>query len=348
MEVSGTVLRQITYISGVGTNPRSHGVVPRRDVVRVRMSSMESGFRDDGHVQYYQDTKNREPVMTTKKKLKLLKRFTKNVSSFPQLGFASDSNQPNLLEHLQNLTTGGGEELLRELEKVRAEEKELKKKMKQEKKKAKSKASKMKTCDKSSSSSSESESSDSECGEVVDMNTFRGTSVGVATKPVEELELQPPASPAALLPQQTTIGAEGSTQHHHVMDVCSTNDASVVGFKKETNVVIPAAQKRIEVCMGNKCKKSGAAALLEEFEKVVGVEGAGSVVGCKCMGKCKSAPNVRIQNSVDHSMVQGLDDSVKIPSNPLCIGVGLEDVDTIVARFLGESHEDLGIAAATS
>ncbi|MCI68396.1 hypothetical protein A2U01_0089657, partial [Trifolium medium] len=65
----------------------------------------------------------------------------------------------------------------------------------------------MKTCDKSSSSSSESESSDSECGEVVDMNTFRGTSVGVATKPVEELELQPPASPA-LLPQQTTIGGE--------------------------------------------------------------------------------------------------------------------------------------------
>jgi hypothetical protein len=132
------------------------------------------------------------------------------------------------------------------------------------------------------------------------------------------------------------------------MDVCSTNDVSVVGFKKETNVVIPAAQKRIEVCMGNKCKKSGAAALLQEFEKVVGVEGAGSVVGCKCMGKCKSAPNVRIQNSVDHDMVQGLDDSVKIPSNPLCIGVGLEDVDTIVARFLGESHEDLGIAATTS
>jgi hypothetical protein len=310
---------------------------------------MGSGFHDEGHVQYYQDTKNREPVMSTKKKLKLLKRFSKNVSSFPQLGFASDSNQPNLLEHLQNLTTGGGEELLRELEKVRAEEKELKKKMKQEKKMAKSKASKMKTCNKSesSSSSSESESSDSECGEVVDMNTIRGTSVGVATKPVEELELQQPASPS-ILPLQTTVDGEGSTQHHHVMDVCSTNDASVVGFKKETNVVIPAAQKRIEVCMGNKCKKSGSAALLQEFEKVVGVEGAGSVVGCKCMGKCKSAPNVRIQNSVDHSMVQRLDDSVKIPSNPLCIGVGLEDVDTIVARFLGESHEDLGIAATTS
>jgi hypothetical protein len=105
MEVSGTVLRQITYISGVGFHSPSHGVVPRRDVVRVRISSMGSDFHDDGHVQYYQDTKNREPVMSTKKKLKLLKRFSKNVSSFPQLGFASDSNQSNLLEHLQNLTT---------------------------------------------------------------------------------------------------------------------------------------------------------------------------------------------------------------------------------------------------
>jgi len=230
----------------------------------------------------------------------------------------------------------GGEELLRELEKVRAEEKELKKKMKQEKKKAKLKPYKMKTCNKSessSSSSSESESSDSDC-EVVDMNTFRGAGVvDVATKPVDELLSIP----------------KDSTSHHHVMDVCTTNNASLVtGFKKETDVVIPAAQKRIEVCMGNKCKKSGAAALLQEFEKVVGVEGEGVVVGCKCMGKCKTAPNVRIQNSVDLNMVQGIDDSVKIPSNPLCIGVGLEDVDTIVARFLGEDYKDVGMVAATS
>ncbi|XP_027192380.2 diacylglycerol O-acyltransferase 3-1 [Cicer arietinum] len=230
---------------------------------------------------------------------------------------------------------GGGEELLRELEKVRAEEKELKKKMKQEKK-AKHKASKMKTCDESSSSSSsESESSNSDCDEVVDMNNFRGA--GVATKPVDELELQ------------TNIDVEESNPHHHVMDLCSTNDASlVVAINKDANVVIPTAQKRIEVCMGNKCKKSGAAALLQEFEKVVGVEGDGSVIGCKCMGKCKSAPNVRIQNYVDHGMAQGLDDSVKVPSNPLCIGVGLEDVDTIVARFLGENHKDMDMAAATS
>lgn len=305
---------------------------------------MGSGFHDEGHVQYYQDMKkNTEPVIiSNKKKIKLLKRLSKNVSELPQLGFAQDPNLPNLLDQLhQNLVTDGGEQLLRELEKVRAGEKELKKKMKQEKKKAKLKPSKMKTCNKSESSSSESESSDSDCGEVVDMNTFRGAGVvDVATKPVEELELKPP---------MLSISEDSTSHHHHVMDVCTTNDASLVtGFKKETNVVIPAAQKRIEVCMGNKCKKSGAAALLQEFEKVVGVEGEGVVVGCKCMGKCKTAPNVRIQNSVDLNMVQGIDDSVKIPSNPLCIGVGLEDVDTIVARFLGENYKDVGLVAATS
>lgn len=206
----------------------------------------------------------------------------------------------------------------------------MKKRMKQEKK-AKLKASKMKKttmvdCE-SSSSSSSSESSDSDCGEVVDMNTFRGTAVAVATKPVDELKLPALQSP-----------------NHNAVELCSTN---VVGFKNEINVVNPVAQKRIEVCMGNKCKKSGAVALWQEFEKVVGVEG-GAVVECKCMGKCKTAPNVRIQNSVDRSLAEGLDDSVKIPSNPLCIGVGLEDVNTIIARFLGENHDDMGVAAATT
>lgn len=63
-------------------------------------------FRDESHLQYYQDLKNRGPVKTNKKKMKLLKRFSENVSSFPQLGFASDPNQPNLFDHLQqNLIT---------------------------------------------------------------------------------------------------------------------------------------------------------------------------------------------------------------------------------------------------
>ncbi|KAK7363391.1 hypothetical protein VNO77_05533 [Canavalia gladiata] len=334
MEISGTVLRQVTYVPGSGTPSRS--AVPgvwARSMPRVRMA-MGSGFSDEGHLQYYQDNKKGPPLLTTKKKLKLLKDFSK-------LGFALDPQKRALFHDLQtNLSSDAGEVLLRELEQVRAKEKEMKKKRKQEKK-AKLKASKM-NCESSSSSSSE--SSDSDCDEVVNMNGIR-TGVGVVDPaPVTELQLQPPATLS--LPQTTVDDA----RVHHAKELCTKNHTSVgstsVGFKNES-AVVATSQKRIEVCMGNKCKRSGSAALLQEFERVVGVEG-GSVVGCKCMGKCKSAPNVRIQNSVDHSLADGLNDSVKIPANPLCIGVGLEDVDAIVARFLGEKHGNVGMAGAAT
>ncbi|KAM0954598.1 putative diacylglycerol O-acyltransferase [Dioscorea sansibarensis] len=93
----------------------------------------------------------------------------------------------------------------------------------------------------------------------------------------------------------------------------------------------------IEVCMGGKCKKSGALKVMEEFEKKVGIEGA--VVGCKCMGKCRDGPNVRL---VSHSNKE--DDLVRPVTNPLCLGVGLEDVDTIVTNFLVE--KDMNLLAA--
>ncbi|XP_061354701.1 diacylglycerol O-acyltransferase 3-1 [Gastrolobium bilobum] len=343
MEVSGTVLRQVT---GAGTHiPRSCGAVPRGVLARPRVRMvMDSGFCDEGHLRYYQGTKKGSDVITTKKKLKLLKGLSNGLTLFPELGFALDSDKRALLNDLQgNLTSDGGEVLLKmkELEKIRAEEKELKRKRKQEKK-AKLKASKMKTCESEPSSSSSSESSDSdrECGEVVNMNSFRA---GVA-------ELQPPAmqvnvlSPPAFMPQTTPA-------EDHAMELCSRNDTCVgsvsAGFKIEGTLVTTSTQKRIEVCMGGKCKRSGAAALLQEFERVVGFQG-GAVVGCKCMGKCKTAPNVRIQNSVDPSLDEGLNDSVKIPANPLCIGVGLEDVDAIVARFLGENQNDMGVAVAAA
>lgn len=233
---------------------------------------------------------------------------------------------------------------MKQLEQARAEEKEMKKKMKQEIK-DKLKASKMKNTPDCESSSSSSESSESECDEVVDMDSLR--------VPVDKLR-PTMLSPPPLLPHTTVVEnpQKDATSHHDAMDqLCSRNDTCVssisAGFKNETNVFTTVPQKRIEVCMGNKCKKSGAAALLQQFERVVGVEG-GAVVGCKCMGKCKTAPNVRIQNSVDDSLAKGLNDSVHIPANPLFIGIGLEDVDTIVARFLGENQEDMGMAAAAT
>lgn len=92
MEISGTVLRHVSYVSGPGIHTRSRGVPPR---VAVRMGT-DSGFCDEGHLQYYQNTKK---VLSPKKKLKLLKDFSK-------LGFASDPQKLSMFYDLQqNLTS---------------------------------------------------------------------------------------------------------------------------------------------------------------------------------------------------------------------------------------------------
>lgn len=89
--------------------------------------------------------------------------------------------------------------------------------------------------------------------------------------------------------------------------------------------------KRVEVCMGNKCKKSGGGALLEEFQRALGTEGG--VVACKCMGKCRDGPNVKLFHSAAYHHLT--------PPDPLCIGVSLEDVGAIVGNFFTQNKESL-------
>ncbi|KAK7243363.1 hypothetical protein RIF29_38156 [Crotalaria pallida] len=350
MELSGTVLRQVPF----------HGmrvsVGPRRSMM-MRSYSSSSSFCDEGHLQYYAPPicggKEKGPaVLSVKKKLKLLKGLSKDLSMFSRLGFHLDPQKCALFDDLQaNLNSDAAELLMKQLEQAREEEKEMKKKMKQEKKekKAKLKAAKMKTAPDCESSS---ESSDSECDDkVVDMNSLRAR---VAVAPVEQLQPTMLSQPL-VLPHSNVLESpqvDATLNNHHAMELCSRNDTCVsstsASFKNECVAVFTTApQKRIEVCMGNKCKKSGASALLQQFENVVGAEG-GAVVGCKCMGKCKTAPNVRVQNAVDDSQAKGINDSVQIPANPLCIGVGLEDVDAIAARFFGGNQEDMGMAAAAT
>lgn len=109
-----------------------------------------------------------------------------------------------------------------------------------------------------------------------------------------------------------------------------------------SNLVIEEKQaglmNKIEVCMGGKCKRSGAMQLLEEIDKKVGVEGA--VVGCKCMGKCRDGPNVRVLKKDG-----GEEEILKQERNPLYLGVGLEDVGAIVSNFFVEK-KDLALSSA--
>ncbi|KAK1279660.1 hypothetical protein QJS04_geneDACA004689 [Acorus gramineus] len=118
---------------------------------------------------------------------------------------------------------------------------------------------------------------------------------------------------------------------------CQRSTATATATATETSMEVTecnagsvgALKEKIEVCMGGKCKKSGAGELMEEFRRRVGDEDA--VVGCKCMGKCREGPNVRVR---DESAVK-----------PLCVGVGLDDVGAILENFFGEK-KDLGLMAA--
>ncbi|KAH0914203.1 hypothetical protein HID58_028649 [Brassica napus] len=223
--------------------------------------------------------------------------------------------------------------LVKQLDQLKAEEKLLKKQRKEEK--AKAKAMKMMT-EMDSESSSSSESSDSDCdkGKVVDMSSLRNKA-----KPILE-PLQPESGVATLprIQQDSCKNTTGEALKLALLESAAATTAfpSVVnpGLPLKTVEAVPVVglpSKRVEVCMGGKCKKSGGAVLLDEFQKAMtGLEG--SAVGCKCMGKCRDGPNVRVVNETDAVMT----DSVRTPSKTVCVGVGLQDVETIVTSFFGE------------
>lgn len=266
--------------------------------------------------------------------------------------------------------------LLGQLQQLKAEEEELKRKRKEEnaKQKAAARMQKRLNCEMSSSSSSSSESSDSECGEVVDLSSLNCVAAlappivielqpvmqetsplpSMLTKEANAMELQSVISEAhatLIIPSTTNLKVKSTVEEggitgsclHHIQQPCFSTQTTTTNCNGGMAGGGTLSAKKVEVCMGGKCKKSGAASLLDEFQRVLGAEA--SIVGCKCMGKCRDGPNVRILN---YSGVQAecLDDSVRVPSNPLCMGVGFEDVGLIVANFLGEKHKDRGLAAA--
>lgn len=325
----------------------------------------------------------KEEKKMMKKRSKLVEGLSRDLTMFSDLGcgFGLDNNH-GLVDQVQGkmMISEATELILGQLQKLKAEEEELKRKRKEEKVKLKAAARLQKRldCEMSSSRSSSSESSDSECREVVDISSLR--SAAALAPPVvdglqlvmQETKLQPPSTltkeesstelqsvireahasltiPSTVNQKGPSIEEEGVVGSYlqHIEQPCFTNQTST-----NTSCSVRMAGggvslvNKVEVCMGGKCKKSGAAALLDEFQTVLGAEA--SVVGCKCMGKCRDGPNVRILNySGVGVQAECADDSVRVPSNPLCIGVGFEDVGSIVATFLGEKHKECGMAAAS-
>lgn len=238
---------------------------------------------------------------------------------------------------------GVAELLQAQLKQLRAQEKETKRKRK---KKATMMAAKMKYCADDGNSSSSSESSDSECESVVKMSNPR---TAIVAEPKSEDLTIPPVAPnynSAPLPlelSKTGDGIEETNSRLNLGPECVSNSTTTAsnrasnGFSSNSTAVEEKPMDKIEVCMGGKCKKSGALQLLEEFKRTISIEGA--VVGCKCMGKCNNGPNVRIvkRNTEGHY--------VKDVRHPLSIGFGLDDVGTTVTSLFGKedaTHESLG------
>ncbi|KAE8697978.1 Pyridoxal phosphate (PLP)-dependent transferases superfamily protein isoform 1 [Hibiscus syriacus] len=370
METAGIVCRTVSRLpatridfGGRFSGELNLGVGGSRVSVRPRIKScrrLSFLFSDLGHVQYYasptgccdaggvatkKDKGKSSEIRKVKKKLKLMKRLSKDLSMLPQFVAGEDIRFGLAGEVKVTMIQEASNVLLAQVQKLKSEQKELKGKLKEERAQLKA------TLGKSESSSSSSELSDSDCGEVVDMKTLRSN----ALKP--SLETEAPTDNALKQPQEIEIEAapmvaEESTITHSLLELENSDSSpkirvrvpliddeccSANGFKTDHGKS-GTSTKKIEVCMGGKCKKLGASALLEEFEKKVGAEA--TIVACKCMGKCRTAPNVRVSNTQNKTASRINEDSVRLGINPTCTVVGLKDVDLIVANLLCKDRDD--------
>ncbi|RLN29263.1 uncharacterized protein C2845_PM05G11780 [Panicum miliaceum] len=309
MELAGATLRRsLPSASPAAERGRRTGRAPAR-VACVG----GGGFAEEGHLSYYEAAVPRrkavEAVAKDLVRLRAMGLVAGHAAKEKVLSEATD-----LL--LQELNQMKDEEY--KMKKAQKEEKAAMKALKKQEKEAKKAATAAAMMNCEDESSSESKSSDSKCeGEVVRMSRCATVTAPQMPSPSTVFPIIVPQIPPSL-PPEPSQASEPAT----AMQVTSNNSVAVA----ETSTT-----NRIEVCMGGKCKKSGALALLQEFEKTVGTGGA--VVGCKCLGKCGLGPNVRLRSDVS------AESSAK--RNPLYIGVGLEDVGAIVAGLFGDG--DLGM-----
>lgn len=315
--------------------------------LKIRKKWDFCGFAEKGHLDYYSGSpvceekkgkikgKKGWKEASMKKKMKLVKGLVKDLEEFSQLGFGLQVDCDEGLAGQNDKSkkiSEAAEILLAQLKKLRVEEKSTM-----------GKEGKQKCKDQDCESSSSSESSDSECDEVVDMRCFRQAAMVQTIENPKESSLSLP-TPEEIMsnPKCCNMILETTLNDNATIDVLNSetpklNQSNQVRSVSSLMTMAPPMDKRIEVCMGGKCKKLGGPALMEEFQRVMDDDTV--VVGCKCMGKCKSAPNVRVMNGENVN-----DDSVRTPSNPILTGVSLEDVELIVANYLGE-EKALGVAA---
>nr|WDA53468.1 diacylglycerol acyltransferase 3 [Erycina pusilla] len=339
MEVSGTVIRQSVSLMRESREIQS---ISDKIRVRVRVWQRVAPWSDDVHRLYYASPLNCSVYRDAKRKEKKKKKRDDLLTELSQNLIRGEEI---VSEARENMIKEAAELLLAQLNQQKAKEKEMKKRKKEEKKAMK--VAKMRNYAEMSSSSSSSESSDTDCEDIVVMNKTRKNLM----EEVKPNLLNVPdqfsvCNGQAQSPPAVEEDEKAEQNHTNKLKIetdlikCVNNTA--VSIWSDNMLAVGKLSNKIEVCMGGKCKKSGAIGLLQEFEKKIGVEGV--VVACKCMGKCKDGPNVRIVNGC--SSKGELADVVSESKKPLCIAVGLEDVSTIVANFFSENNTDMNLVGA--
>jgi len=77
----------------------------------------------------------------------------------------------------------------------------------------------------------------------------------------------------------------------------------------------------MEVCTVGKCKRGGSQQILASLQGCIPESSSISLTSCKCMGKCKSAPNVRVRNSEGQTQIHS--------------HVSMDDVDALLEMHFG-------------
>ncbi|XP_078444391.1 diacylglycerol acyltransferase isoform X2 [Wolffia australiana] len=290
------------------------------DRARIGRVCVRGNFADEGHLRYYGSPVKcggrKEEKMAVKRREKLIKGLI-------GLQAAGGLDLPAMAGGQVEDGERVADALVARLSLLKAEEKEMKKRRKEEKKMKKA------ACDESSTSSSSSE--DDEDDMITKTKIKPETSSCAKSKNLcqsEDSSSSSSSSESDCENQMRQTVPEEKTNFKPKLGEARQEPAMAVIAATPTTVATTA--ERIEVCIGGKCKKSGAIELMEEFQRTVGEKAA--VVGCKCLGKCKQAPNVRVRTATAEKA-------------PICLGVGIQDVGAIVANLFTE-EPDLGLNPA--
>ncbi|CAM9002927.1 unnamed protein product [Rhodiola kirilowii] len=246
-----------------------------------------------------------------KEKRKLVKGLEKDLGLFSAMRFGINPRTGLAGEVHESMIKEAAEVLLKQLQWLREAEEEARKRRRREKKR-KEKA--MQLLDEDVGSETHTDSGDGECESSTDFDNSSSKEaealgesivaervVRVMLKGLDRVKKEERCAGTSL--EFLNVSSDGS---HEVQEVPASTEANVAKAVGQSLIHALACQqesklqqtdhlggKKVEICIGGKCRKSGGCQLLEQIHKRAEKEHV-EVVGCKCMGKCKNGPNLRL------------------------------------------------------